>query len=210
MQEVNMKTMIDAFDHDREYGRDIRLAGVVALASVTVAFLFAPQPGVEPYRLRRPVVSDLMIVDPGPLVYVPPKPPEPVRRGVPVASDNPEVTTIGRNTDFNELKPDITAPVLDDVKFWKVERKPRLLTSVTPVYPEMARAAGIEGKVVVSMVVDTLGSVARAQVHATSGSVLLDQAAVDAAYGCTFSPGYQRDRPVQVSEVVMTFNFSLH
>ncbi len=204
-----MKTMSTVYDHDREYGRDIRIAGVVALVSVTAAFLFAPQPKVEPYRLRRPAVSDLVIVDPGPLVYVPPKPPEPVRRGIPVASDNPEVPTIGPNTDFNELNPDITAPVLEDVKFWKVERKPRLLANVTPVYPEMARAAGIEGKVVVSMVVDTLGNVARAHVHATSGNVLLDRAAVDAAYGCTFSPGYQRDRPVQVSEVVMTFNFSL-
>ena len=205
-----MKTVSTVFDHDREYGRDIRIASAVALVSVTVAFLFAPQPKVEPYRLRRPVVSDLIIVDPGPLVYVPPKPPEPVRRGIPVASDNPEVPTIGRNTDFNELRPDVTAPVLEDVKFWKVERKPRLLTSVTPAYPEMARAAGIEGRVVVSIVVDTLGNVAHAQVHATSGNTLLDQAAVDAAYGCTFSPGYQRDRPVQVSEVVMTFNFRLH
>ncbi len=204
-----MKTMSTVIDHDREYGRDIRIASVVALVSLTVAFLFVPQPKVEPYRLRGPAVTEFTIVDPGPIVYDPPKPPEPVPRGVPVASDNPEVPTIGRNTDFNELKPDITAPVLEDVKFWKVERKPRLLTSVTPVYPEMARAVGIEGKVVVSMVVDTLGNVARAQVHATSGNALLDQAAVDAAYGCTFSPGYQRDRPVQVSEVVMTFNFSL-
>lgn len=204
-----MKTMSTVFDHDREYGRDIRLASVVALGFVTLAFLFAPQPQVAPYRLRGPAVSDFIVVDPGPVVYVPPKPPEPVHRGIPVASNNPEVPTIGPNTNFNELKPDVTAPVLEDVKFWKVERKPQLLTQVTPAYPEMARAAGIEGKVVVSMVVDTLGNVARAQVYATSGNTLLDQAAVDAAYGCTFSPGYQRDRPVQVSELVMTFNFGL-
>ena len=204
-----MKTMSTVFDHDREYGRDIRLAGVVALVSVSVAFLFVPQPKVEPYRLRGPVEWNFTVEDPGPVVYDPPKPPEPVPRGIPVASDNPEVPTIGPNTDFNELNPDVTAPVLEEVKFWKVERRPQLLTQVTPAYPEMARAAGIEGKVVVSMVVDTLGNVARAHVYATSGNTLLDQAAVDAAYGCTFSPGYQRDRPVQVSELVMTFNFGL-
>ena len=167
-----MKTTSTVFDHDREYGRDIRVAGVVALVSVTVAFLFAPQPKVEPYRLRRPVVSDLIIVDPGPLVYVPPKPPEPIRRGVPVASSNPEVPTIGPNTDFDELKPDITAPVLEDVKFWKVERKPRLLAEVTPAYPEMARAAGIEGRVVYRVLVDKKGNYRKHQLVSSPDGAL--------------------------------------
>ena len=190
-----MKTISTVFDHDREYGRDIRIAGVLALVSVTVAFL---------------AVWDFTVEDLGPVVYDPPKPPEPVHRGVPVASDNPEVPTIGPNTDFNELKPDITVPTIDsDIPFWKVERKPRLVREAMPDYPAMARAAGMEGKVVVSMVVDTLGNVAHADVYATSGNVLLDQAAVAAAYQCRFTPGYQRDRPVVVRNVILPFNFKL-
>jgi len=204
-----MKTRSIVFDHDRAYGRDIRVAGIAALALVTAAFLFVPQPNVEPYRLRQPAEWTLIVENPEPVIYDPPKPVVQAPRSVPVASDNPASPTIAPNTGFIELKPDVTAPVVESVKFWKVERRPMLIQQVTPAYPEMARAAGIEGKVVVTMVVDTLGKVANAGVYATSGNSLLDQAAVDAAYRCAFSPGYQRDRPVQVSEVVMTFNFRL-
>jgi protein TonB len=91
-----------------------------------------------------------------------------------------------------------------------VERRPELIRKVIPDYPEMARAAGIEGKVVVSMVVDILGNVAHAEVYATSGNSLLDRAAVEAALKCGFTPGFQRDRPVVVRNVILPFNFRLH
>ncbi|MBM3330275.1 TonB family protein [candidate division WOR-3 bacterium] len=204
-----MKTRTAQFDYDREYGRDIRMAAAVALGLVIAGFLFLPQPKVVPYKLRGPVVVDFTPVEPSPLVYAPPEPMEPVHRGVPVASDNPEVLTIGPNTDFHELKPDVGRIELPEVPFMIVEHKPRLQRVAQPEYPEMARAAGIEGKVAVSMVVDTLGNVVRAEVYATSGNTLLDQAAVSAAYRCGFVPGYQRDRPVVVRNVVLPFNFRL-
>jgi TonB family protein len=205
-----MKSRYAVLDHDLEYGRDIRIAGIVALVSVIAVFLFAPQPQVEPYRLRGVIEWDYTTDDPGPVVVDPPKPPEPAPRGIPYASNNPEAPTIARNTDFNELKPDVTAPTIDnDVIFWKVERKPVMIHEVKPDYPEMARAAGIEGRVVVSMVIDTLGNVAHAEVYATSGNVQLDQAAVAAAYQCRFIPGYQRDRPVTVRQLILPFSFRL-
>jgi protein TonB len=73
----------------------------------------------------------------------------------------------------------------------------------------MALAAGVEGKVVVSMAVDTLGNVSSVEVYASSGNVLLDQAAVAAAHQCRFTPGFQRDRPVVVRNVILPFNFKL-
>jgi len=205
-----MKSRYAVFDHDREYGRDIRIAGVIALASVIVAFMFAPQPQVAPYRLRAPVEWRIVMEDPGAAAYTPPSPPAPLPRGVPLASDNPEAPTIGPNTTFNEVKPDVTAPTIEpDIPFWKVERKPRLVREVRPEYPDMARAAGIEGQVIVSMVGDALGNVARAEVYASSGNSLLDEAAVRAAYQCGFVPGFQRDRPVVVRNVILPFNFKL-
>jgi periplasmic protein TonB len=204
-----MKTRTARFDYDLEYGRDIRLAGAAALALVIAAFLFMPQPRVEPYRLRGPVLIDFTPVEPSPVVYVPPKPIEPVHSGVPVASTSPDVQTIDPNTDFHELKPDVTITQPTEVPFVIVEHKPRLVRGVQPEYPELARAAGIEGKVVVSMVVDTLGNVAKAEVYASSGNTSLDQAAVGAAYKCGFVPGYQRDRPVVVRNVILPFSFRL-
>jgi TonB family protein len=205
-----MKTRSIVFDHDRVYGRDIRVAGIAALVLTTAAFLFVPQPQVQPYRLLRAPDWTIMVADPASVTYDPPKPAAPVPRGVPLASDNPDVATIGPNANFNELHPDVTAPTIEaNIPFWKVERKPRLVREVAPEYPEMTRAAGIEGKVLVSLVVDTLGNVASAEVFATSGNVLLDGAAVEAAYKCSFTPGFQRDRPVVVRNVVLPFNFRL-
>ncbi len=205
-----MKTRSGVFDHDLVYGRDIRVAGAVALLTVIAVFLFVPQPKVEPYQPRALADWDFIVEDPQPVVYDQPRPVQPAPRGVPLASDNPQAPTIGPNTDFRELKPDIAAATIEtNVPFWKVERKPVLVRVETPGYPEMARAAGIEGKVIVSMVVDTLGRVASAGVFRSSGNALLDRAAIDAAYKCGFVPGYQRDRPVAVRNVMLPFSFSL-
>jgi TonB family protein len=57
--------------------------------------------------------------------------------------------------------------------------------------------------------VDTLGNVAGAEVIGSSGNSLLDRAALDAACKCGFTPGFQRDRPVVVRNVVIPFNFRL-
>jgi len=205
-----MKTRSTEFNHDLVYGRDIRIAGVVSLVGVIAAFLFAPQPQTAPYRLHVPAEWDFVIENPAPVIYDPPEPVVQVPRGVPMASESPEAPTIASNTDFKEFKPDITAPTIEtNVPFWKVERKPRLVREVLPDYPELVRAAGIEGKVLVAVVVDTLGNVAGAEIYATSGNVMLDEAAVAAAYKCGFTPGYQRDRPVVVRNVIMPFSFRL-
>jgi protein TonB len=189
----------------------VTFAGAIALALVTLGFLFLPQPRVAPIRLRGPVGPDItLVVQPAPTIYVPPKPAEPAPRGIPLASDNPEAATIGKTTDIGESDTGVTATALPTgIPFSIVERKPQLVRPVQPEYPEMARAAGIEGKVVVSVVIDTLGSVTKGEVYATSGNVQLDQAAVDAAYRCGFVPGFQHDRPVIVQNVNVPFNFRL-
>jgi hypothetical protein len=156
-----MKTRRIMFDYDLGYGRDIRIAGILALMLVTVAFLFMPQPKVEPHRLHGQGDWILTIESPVPAIYDPPKPAGLVPRSVPAASDNPEAPTIDPNTGFNELRPDVTATTIEaKIPFWKVESKPKLVHEVVPDYPEMARTAGIEGKVIVAMVVDALGNVA--------------------------------------------------
>ena len=86
---------------------------------------------------------------------------------------------------------------------------PNLVTSVEPRYPDLAREAGVEGVVRVLMLVGLDGRVVRAVV-APGGSVpLLDQAALDAARGCVFTPALTNDHPVKVW-VSRSYRFSLH
>lgn len=65
------------------------------------------------------------------------------------------------------------------------------------VYPEVAKKAGIEGKVILRVLVDTDGSVKKVLVL-NSDSKMLDQAAIDAVSKATFTPAIQNKQPVMV------------
>lgn len=65
---------------------------------------------------------------------------------------------------------------------------PRLVRYVKPEYPGSARAKGIEGKVVVRVLVDKAGDVETVEVYAPSGVEMLDEAAVKAAKKWEFAP----------------------
>jgi protein TonB len=82
----------------------------------------------------------------------------------------------------------------------------RAIAKPQPPYPAIARAARASGAVVVSVTVDESGKVISA--HAVSGNPLLQQAAVQAAYGWRFSPTMLSGQPVKVTGTI-TFNFTL-
>ena len=73
-----------------------------------------------------------------------------------------------------------------------------------PVYPSIARTARASGTVVVQVTLDESGKVTSAR--AVSGHPLLQQAAVQAAYGARFSPTQLSGQPVKVTGV-LTYNF---
>lgn len=78
-------------------------------------------------------------------------------------------------------------------------------TLVRPDYPEMARAQGIEGKVAVIALVDTIGQVVDAEVTTGSGERSLDTSALQAVRKCVFRP-YRVDG--EVREVYALFRFA--
>ena len=88
-----------------------------------------------------------------------------------------------------------------------VEREPVLIAMRAPEYPEIARDAGIEGTVLVRVLVDPRGAVHDA--HVLQGVRGLDEAALAAATTAVFRPALQQDRPVAVW-VVVPIEFSLH
>jgi protein TonB len=86
--------------------------------------------------------------------------------------------------------------------FIVVERMPELIGGLQGlqsriVYPEIARLAGIEGRVMVQFVIDEQGNVLNPIVIRGIGGGC-DEAAVDAVKKAKFIPGMQRGRPVKV------------
>jgi protein TonB len=74
-----------------------------------------------------------------------------------------------------------------------------------PLFPETARRMRVSGVVNVAVTIDESGKVIAAQ--ATSGHMLLREAAVQAARQAVFTPTILHDKPVQVAGVII-YNFS--
>lgn len=64
-----------------------------------------------------------------------------------------------------------------------------------PEYPRLARRRGLEGIVILEVLVDSTGKVANIRISASSGHRLLDQAAVKGVQGWRFTPGTISGRP---------------
>jgi protein TonB len=83
---------------------------------------------------------------------------------------------------------DIPAPVMD------YDRPPRLLRQAKPVYPQDAFVRKVEGVVVVEILIDATGRVARVRV--VQSVPLLDAAALAAVRQWVFEPAIKKGRPV--------------
>jgi TonB family protein len=77
-----------------------------------------------------------------------------------------------------------------------------------PAYPERARRAGVVGVVGVRIALAADGTVRQVEVTASSGSRLLDEAALEAARASTFAPATRNQAPVE-SEAVANYRFEL-
>lgn len=139
----------------------------------------------------------------------PPPPPRPV---VPVAVPNDEVIeeqNINLNADINLDQPlEMPPPPKQEKKkdeedfFVAVEQMPELIGGLaklqkTITYPEMARKAGIEGRVIVQFIVTEKGTVENPRVIRGIGGGC-DQEALRAVKKARFKPGRQRGKAVRV------------
>ena len=85
-------------------------------------------------------------------------------------------------------------------------RPPRKIVHVDPVYPRVAQQAHIEGTVILETVIDVDGRVT--SVRVLRSIPMLDQAAIDAVRGWTFTPTMLNGAPVQVA-LTVTVQFAL-
>jgi TonB family protein len=97
---------------------------------------------------------------------------------------------------------------IDVVPFYKVGVKPEPIYLPNLEYPDLAKKAGIEGRVLVKMEIDIDGSVMDAQILQSSGNQNLDEAALNQARRCRFKPALQHQKPVRVW-VSMPFEYRL-
>ncbi len=147
------------------------------------------------------------------------RPPPPPRPPVPVEVPNDMlVEDIELNLDASldlsdilELPPAPPAPpaskkeekeIEEPEVFIAVEEMPELIGGLESVqkmivYPEIAKKAGIEGRVFVQFVIDEKGNVTNPIVLKGIGGGC-DEAALDAVKKAKFTPGKQRGRPVRV------------
>lgn len=96
-------------------------------------------------------------------------------------------------------------PAAPAVKVGGDVQPPKLVSSVMPVYPSVARSAGVSGKVIVQASISATGAVVATSV--ISGPALLRQAAVDAVRHWKYQPATLNGTPVAVDiSVTMSFH----
>lgn len=88
-------------------------------------------------------------------------------------------------------------------------RPARVIQFVNPVYPQSAQARGIEGFVVLEIVISERGMVTEARVVTAQPQGLFDQVAIDAIRKWTFEPGLENGKTV-ISRIKQKVNFELN
>jgi TonB family protein len=145
---------------------------------------------------------------PGQLPPPPPPPQQPTREMPPPPPPPPPASA-----DSQGVEPPMPAEFkaaldrLKPVRLGKgVAPPPAMKKSVKAAYPDEARAARIQGEVLLETIIDAEGKVAAVRV--TRSVPGLDEAAVDAAWRWEFTPALLNGRPTPVL-MTMVMNFAL-
>lgn len=206
---VGLATANDRFKAG--YATTMRWTVGLSLFIWLMVFLFTPEIEIKPYTQE---LEEVQVVDIPQTIDIPPPPQELPKPQVPIeAAPDAEV-----DEDI-----DIAETLIDDFDsyvppppgggggtgndFVAFDTKPEIVNYVPPQYSEFAREAGLEGLVMVDVLVGTDGKVKATRISRSVHPVL-DQAAIAAAQRATFTPGKQRNIPVEVW-VTLPYNFTL-
>ena len=223
-----MSRKTDKADIQKRYPIYIELGLIVALGALIVAFRL----DLRPEETNMDVVQEQETVQMEEVqqtqqVKEPPPPPKPP---VPVEVPNSEELE-NQNLDFdaaldiNEAPTGPPPPPPDEEEeeeptqevFVAVEDMPQMLpdrqTAMQNLmqsiqYPDMAKRAGVEGRVIVQFIVDEQGNVTSPQVLQGKGAGL-DKEAIRVVKQLKFKPGQQRGSAVKV-KMALPINFQLN
>jgi len=198
-----------------DYPLYIQVSLTVTLLIFIALFLFVKSVKIKPYHPKTEIAVMAEQITQQLEEYKEPPPPPKPKLPVQVeeasseeeAQQEEEEIEFSPTTEFNELQaPPPPAPETT-YQFYAVEVKPKVVKAVEPVYPEIARKAGIEGRVFVKVLIGEDGHVIKAEVVRSTNKIF-EKAALEAAKQFVFKPGMQRDRPVKVW-MVLPFHFTL-
>ena len=197
-------------DLKRSYKKVFEISVIISLFLLIVAFKFFPHMQTEAQVLEGP--QELFKVEDVQQTKQENRPPPPPKPPIPIEAPSEDVLEdieIGE-TELN-VNQQVEAPPPPKVEK-KVEEEPQYFVAVEEmpepiggiqaiqskiVYPEIAKRAGIEGKVYVLAFVDETGTVTKAEIIKGLGAGL-DDAALNAVKATKFKPGKQRGKPVKV------------
>lgn len=186
--------------------------GALPTPQVVLTFL-SPPPAPAPPHTPPPVRVDPRPVDPtvnpdaAPLVASDRPAVEPPPRLDYQLVPIPDVGT-GSALALASVPPPAPTPVVPDVPIRPGGdiREPRKVFDVTPVYPAIARAARVDGTVIIEATIARDGSVRDARL--LRSAPMLDQAALDAVRQWRYTPSLLNGVPVEVL-VTVTVRFTV-
>jgi protein TonB len=203
-------------DLRRKYTRYVEVSLIISLALLIIAFKFFPK--IEGGEKRGLEIQELVNVEDIAQTKQENRPPPPPKPPIPIESPSDNVledVEIG-STEI-DLTQQIEAPppppreerkiVEEDIQYFEVvEEMPEPIGGIEAiqrkiVYPEIAKRAGVEGKVYILAYVDENGNVTKTEVLKGIGAGC-DEAAEKAIRETKFKPGKQRGKPVRVKVAV--------
>ena len=198
------------YEFKSKYLRTIEITLLIAVLVHVIAFVTVPPIEIAP---RSQADDEMIAIDIPDDIVIPPPPEEVQAPQLPTEmeiSDDVSLEETLPETDFNPFAPPV---IPEDTgsgdSFYAFDTPPQPIKTAQPAYPELARAAGAEGLVVVEVTIDENGRVISARVVKSDTIASLEEAAKKAAMDWLFTPAKQRDTPVK-ARIVIPFEFNLN
>lgn len=197
-------------DLKRKYRRLFETSLIIALAVLIIAFKYFPEFEKEALELDGP--QELVQVEDVEATKQEAAPPPPPKPPIPIEAPSDEVL---EDIEISDTELDIEAEVAappppveeeeeeaEPVFFVAVEQQPEPIGGLEGiqkriVYPEIAKRAGVQGRVFVKAFVDENGNVVKVELLKGIGAGC-DEAAMEAVKNTKFTPGRQRGKSVKV------------
>jgi protein TonB len=195
------------------YGTYVRNSLYLVIAIHMLMFYFTPTFTFKPYVLREQYFEAIEL----PTAFeLPPPPKEVLAPAVPIEAAEGEedaadasafAPTSYSNIDEVPMPP---PPSTDQAQeFYAFDEAPVLIKFINPKYPDLARQAGIEGTVLLNVLVGDDGKVLQVSVIQSDVTPAMEKSAQEAAKQFMFKPAKQRTVPVK-ARVAIPIRFKLH